>query len=252
MIGVRRSLAGLRPPGAPRRSPFALLGRVAPLPEKTRAALLISAGDQSRDELAGRKIVFAAIGLFAGLVLARPPAGFAAAPLFAAAGWRFPELRLQRRARQRDEEIRAALPDVLDLLSACALAGMGIDRALRTVTPDVHGSLGDALRQTLRGLDAGMTRPAAYRVLTERAPVPEVRSLVRALERTERYGSSVVVTLEAQAREIRAKRRAAVEEAARAAPIKMLFPLVVCFLPAFILLTVAPVVLTALRSFRGR
>jgi tight adherence protein C len=235
-----------------RHSLVATLGRVVPLPSKTRAALSAGAGREGADELAGRKIAFAALGLLAGLVLARPPAAFAAAPLFAAGGWRFPDLQLQRRARQRETEIRAALPDVLDLLAACALAGMGIDRALRTVTPDVYGPLGDSLRHTLRALDAGMTRSAAYQVLTERAPVPEVRSLVRALERAERYGTSVAVTLVSQAREIRAKRRAAVEEAARAAPIKMLFPLVVCFLPAFILLTVAPVVLTALQSFRGR
>ena len=119
------------------------------------------------------------------------------------------------------------------------------------VTPDVAGPLGVALRETVRALDAGMQRSAAYGVLTDRAPVPEVRSLVRALERAERYGTSVAVTLVAQARELRAKRRAAVEEAARAAPVKMLFPLVVCFLPAFILLTVAPVVLTALKGFRA-
>jgi tight adherence protein C len=233
------------------RSALAMLGRVAPLPLKTRVALRGTVGQGGADDVAGRKVALACAGLIAGVVLARPPACFAAAPLFAAAGWRLPELRLQRRARQREAEIRGALPDVLDLLSACALAGMGIDRALRTVTPDVHGPLGDALRHTLRGLDAGMTRSDAYRILTERAPIPEVRSLVRALERAERYGTSIAVTLVSQAREIRAKRRAAVEEAARAAPIKMLFPLVVCFLPAFILLTVAPVVLTALRSFRG-
>jgi tight adherence protein C len=129
---------------------------------------------------------------------------------------------------------------------------MSLDRSLRTVAPDVEGELGVALRETLRGLDAGMRRTAAYGVLAERAPVPEIRSLVRALERAERYGTSVAVTLVSQAREMRSRRRAAVEEAARAAPVKMLFPLVVCFLPAFVILTVAPVVLTALRSFRTR
>ena len=186
MIGVRRSIARLGPPIARRRSLFAPLGRLAPLPAKVRATLVGSVGRENADDLAGRKVAFAVLGLLAGLMLARPPAAFAAAPLFAAGGWRFPELRLQRRARQREAEIRAALPDVLDLLAACALAGMGIDRALRTVAPDVHGALGGALRHALRGLDAGMTRSAAYRVLTERAPVPEVRSLVRALESAER------------------------------------------------------------------
>jgi tight adherence protein C len=234
------------------RRVIAALGRLAPLPARTRASLVRAAAPGDPDELAGRKVACAGVGVVAGLVLARPPASFAAAPLFAAGGWHLPMLGLQRRARERESEIRAALPDALDLLAACALAGMGIDRALRTVAPDVAGPLGLALRETLRALDAGMHRHAAYRVLVERAPVPEIRSLVRALERAERYGTSIAVTLVSQAREMRSRRRAAVEEAARAAPVKMLFPLVVCFLPAFILLTVAPVVLTALRSFRGR
>ena len=228
------------------------LGRVAPLPATTRGAIARAAAPGDADGLAGRKLLFAAVGVVAGLVLARPPGSFAAAPLFAAGGWHLPTLGVQRRAREHEIEIRAALPDALDLLAACALAGMGIDRALRTVAADVPGPLGVAVRETLRALDAGMQRRAAYRVLAERAPVAEVRSLVRALERAERYGTSIASTLLSQAREMRSRRRAAVEEAARAAPVKMLFPLVVCFLPAFILLTVAPVVLTALRSFRGR
>ena len=209
-------------------------------------------GRAAADELAGRKIVFSCGGVLAGIVLTHSAATFAAVPLFAAGGWRFPDVRLARRARERDEAIRAALPDGLDLLAACALAGLSLDRALRTVAPDVAGPLGEAMRQTIRALDAGMQRDAAYRLLADAAPVAEVRSLVRALARAERYGSSVSATLVAQAREMRSRRRAQVEEAARAAPVKMLFPLVVCFLPAFIILTVAPVVLTALRSFRTR
>lgn len=258
MIAARRARARLGPPAgasadrALRRSPFALIGRVAPLPRAAREAIVRTGGRASADELAGRKIAFACAGSLAGVALTHGAATFAAVPLFAAGGWRFPDLRLARRAKERDEEIRAALPDALDLLAACALAGLSLDRALRTVAPDVAGPLGGALRETIRALDAGMQRDAAYRLLAEAAPIPEVRSLVRALARAERYGSSVSATLVSQAREMRSRRRASVEEAARAAPVKMLFPLVVCFLPAFIILTVAPVVLTALRSFQTR
>ena len=257
MIASRRAVARLGPAPAARRSavrssPLARLGRIIPLPARTRAALANAAGDEGVAELAGRKVVFSMAGFALALLLTKPPAAFAAAPLFVAAGWRAPELRLARRARERDLDIRAALPDALDLLAACALAGMSLDRALRTVAADVAGPLGDAMRDALRALDVGMRRAAAYRLLADRASVPEVRSLVRALERAERYGTSVATTLVAQARELRARRRIAAEEAARTAPVKMLFPLVVCFLPAFVILTVAPVVLSALRSFQAR
>ena len=260
MIATRRAVARLGPAGslrtvAPslRTSPLRTLGRIVPLPERTRRSIALAAGGAgAAHELAGRKVGLASIGALAGVVLTKGLAAFAAVPLFATAGWRVPDLRLARRARERDSSIRAALPDALDLLAACALAGMNLDRALRTVSPDVGGPLGEAMRAALRALDVGMRRASAYQVLVEGAPVAEVRSLVRALERAERYGTSVAATLVAQAREIRSRRRASIEESARAAPVKMLFPLVVCFLPAFVLLTVAPVVITALRSFQAR
>lgn len=257
MIASRRTLARLGLPRASSRpalrsSPLASIGRRVPLPARSRAALTVAVGDEGVAELAGRKVVFSAAGVALALLLTRPPAAFAALPLFVAAGWRAPELRLARRARERDLEIRAALPDALDLLAACALAGMSLDRALRTVAPDVSGPLGDAMRDALRALDVGMRRSTAYHLLADRAPVSEVRSLVRALERAERHGTSVATTLVAQAREMRVRRRIAAEEAAHTAPVKMLFPLVVCFLPAFVILTVAPVVLSALRSFKAK
>lgn len=247
---ARLALVGMPPPaGAPRRSLTARLGGFVPLRATTRAMLAELAGSRA-DEVAGSKLLLAVAGVAAALVLARPPVAFAAAPLFAAAGWRAPHLALQRRGRERDERVRATLPDALDLMAACALAGMGIDQALRTVTNETSGPLGAALGEMVRGLDAGLPRPAAYEIFARAAPAPEVRSLVRALRRAERYGTPVAPVLVAQAREVRGRRRASAEESARAAPVRMLFPLVLCFLPAFVLLTVAPIVLSALRSFR--
>lgn len=231
------------------RSPFERVGRRVPLPRGTRAAIAAQAGDRA-DEVAGSKVVYAIVGVAAALVLAKPPVAYAAAPLFAAGGWQVPNLGLRRRGRDVEERVRSALPDALDLMAACALAGMGVDQAVRVVAREAGGPLGEALEGMVRALDAGTPRAAAYEVLVARAPAPEVQGLVRALRRAERYGTPVAPVLVAQARELRARRRAQAEEAARAAPVRMLFPLVLCFLPAFVLLTVAPIVLTALRSFR--
>jgi tight adherence protein C len=227
----------------------ARVGRRLPLPASTRASLVGAAGSRA-DEVAGSKVVLAAGGAVVGILLSRPPLAFATAPLFAAAGWKAPNISLDRRDREREDIVRHALPDALDLLAACALAGMGIDQALRIVAAETTGPLGDALTEMVRRLDAGVTRTAAYETLAREAQAAEVRSLVRALRRAERYGTPVAPVLVAQAREVRTRRRISAEEAARAAPVRMLFPLVLCFLPAFVLLTVAPIVLTALRSFR--
>ncbi len=243
VVGVEAS------PALRRRALPARLGKVLPLRSATRATLVQMVGDQA-DHVAGTKLLLALAGLAVALLLVPTPTVLVAAPLFVVAGWRAPHLTLQRRGREREERVRATLPDALDLLAACALAGMGIDQALRVVTSESSGPLGDALGEMVRGLDAGMPRAAAYELLAKTAPAPEVRSLVRALRRAERYGTPVAPVLVGQAREARARRRTEADEAARAAPVKMLFPLVLCFLPAFVLLTVAPIVLSALRSFQ--
>jgi tight adherence protein C len=68
------------------------------------------------------------------------------------------------------------------------------------------------------------------------------------MERSHRVGASVRGSLKALVDDLRAERRARAEERARRAPVKMLFPLVFLILPAFLLLTVGPVLLSTVRS----
>jgi tight adherence protein C len=200
---------------------------------------------------AGRKALLALVGLVAGAVTAPLPAAFAAAPLLSGCGWRLPDLAAGRRLQMRRAATVAALPDALDLLAVCALGGMGIDPALRLVAPQTPGPLGEALRAATTALDVGMPRGGAYAELVRVTGADEVRRVVAALERAERYGASIADALAAQAREIRDRRRTSAEERALGAPVRMLFPLALCFLPAFVLLTIAPALLVALRSFQG-
>jgi tight adherence protein C len=65
-----------------------------------------------------------------------------------------------------------------------------------------------------------------------------------------RDGSPAADGLDRLAVELRAERRRRAEEVARRVPIKLLFPLVACILPAFALLTVAPLLAGALDALR--
>ena len=76
------------------------------------------------------------------------------------------------------------------------------------------------------------------------------RPLVAALVASDRYGAPLADNLARLADEVRRDRRRRAEEAARRVPVKLLFPLVTCVLPAFALLTVAPLLAGALRSLR--
>jgi tight adherence protein C len=227
--------------GPPRSRVFVRIG--AKVPGRLRGG--------AGDDAAGRKVCFALAGAVAASALGSFPTVVVVAPLLAGCGWRLPDMMAARRQSARREQVRGALPDLLDLLAVCALAGMGLDPALRLVAPGIGGPLGDSLRAMLNALAVGVPRDRAYDGLARTADADEVRRVVAALRRAERYGSSIAATLGQQAAEMRSRRRAAARERAHGAPVRLLFPLALCFLPAFVLLTVAPALIAAVRSLHG-
>lgn len=245
-IARRRFLARLPAPrvSGGSRTPSRLFARIGEsVPRRVRGA--------AAADVAGRKASLGAAGAIVAGLLASFPTVLVAAPLLAALGWRLPDVAGARVREARRNEVREALPDLLDLLAICALAGMGLDPAMRLVARRIPGPLGSSLRAMLHALAVGVPRDRAYQGLVRMADTDEVRRVVSALGRAERYGSSVAATLAAQAADLRARRRVAAAERAHGAPVRMLFPLALCFLPAFVLLTVAPSLIAALRAFRG-
>ena len=187
----------------------------------------------------------------AAVLLASSSHGLRAAagvPLGLGIGWRAGMALDARATRSAASDARRALPFALDRLSTCLLAGMSVEKALRVITPSTQGQLGEAFADGIRALDVGMRRAQAYERIAERAGIDEIRSLMSALVRAERFGTSLADTLVAQARELRSRARAAAEAEARTAPVKLIFPLVFCFLPAFVLLTIAPIAISAIRT----
>jgi tight adherence protein C len=166
------------------------------------------------------------------------------------AGVRAPDLALARRARRRQERIAAGVPDLVELLLATTEAGLGPSLALRRTGQVVKGPLGEEVRAAVREVELGMPWQLAMEHLVDRTDVPSLRALAVALARSQRLGSAVGVTLRRVVDELRRDRRVRAEETARKAPLKMLFPLVFLILPAFLLLTVGPVVLATIRSLR--
>ena len=79
---------------------------------------------------------------------------------------------------------------------------------------------------------------------------PGVRPLVTVLVAAERDGAALVPALERASDEARRGRRVEAEEAARRVPVLMLFPLVLCVLPAFAVLTVVPVLVGTLSDLQ--
>jgi pilus assembly protein TadC len=163
--------------------------------------------------------------------------------------WAAPGMKAQRRERQRLATLAADLPDVVDLLVLAVGAGLTVQLAVRSVARRAPGPLGAELARACAEASLGRRLGDALDDLPDRAG-EACRPLVAALLASERYGAPLGPGLERLAHEVRADRRRRAEEAARKIPVKLLFPLVSCTLPAFALLTVAPLIASAVRSLR--
>jgi tight adherence protein C len=158
-----------------------------------------------------------------------------------------PVVGARRLARHRDE-IESEVPQLLDLLAAGSSAGLSASLALRRAGSALRGPLAAELRSVFEAVDLGARWREQLAGLAERSGSADLRRAVAVLVRTEVLGSSLSEATRELATAVRQARRAARSERARTAPVKMLFPLVFLVLPAFLLLTVVPVLLTTLRS----
>jgi tight adherence protein C len=172
------------------------------------------------------------------------------APIVGLVAWRAPSFVAARRAKARLAQVDAELPQLLDLLAAASSAGLSASLSLRRALGALEGPLAEELGGVVRAVDLGGRWRDELRSAAERLDLPDLRRAVAALTRTETLGSSLATSMNELAERVRAARRAAVTERARTAPVKMLFPLVFLVLPAFLLLTVVPVLLTTVQSIR--
>lgn len=145
-----------------------------------------------------------------------------------------------------ERQLVEQLPDAVDLLALVVASGGTPRHAVEAVATYEQGAIGAAFRGMLQDLD-----DRGGRLADALATLPEelgeaVGSVIRPLVAAERYGTPMGPTLELVGRDLRAIRRQRAEERIRRVPVKLLFPLVLCTLPAFALLTIVPLLAVSL------
>ncbi len=166
---------------------------------------------------------------------------FACLPLLA--------VRAARRARVAATE--QDLPLALDLLATLGEAGLGFDAAIDRIVDSQGGPVGPGggradrpLIAELRGYraetQAGVPRVVALRGVARRLEVTPVTILMSALVQADQVGASLTESLRRQADDLRNRRRERVLVLAEALPVKLVFPLVICFLPGLFVVTLGP------------
>jgi len=192
-------------------------------------------------------------GAVLGLMLGAGFAGVGGAFLFTLGlgtlGFVVPGILVGAKTRRRREEIRAQLPDALDLLAVSVEAGLGFDGAVAKLTDHLDGPLAEELALTLGEMRIGESRQDALKKLAERAATPEVATFTRAIIQADQLGISLGRILRVQATDTRLRRQAAAEERAMKAPIKMLFPTVAFIFPAMFLVILGPAFLNLSKLF---
>jgi len=194
------------------------------------------------------------LGAFVGFALVILFSGFDNPFLLAGVpgmGFFLPRFVLKRMIRDRQQRIRLALPDALDLTVICVEAGLALDQAMMRVGQDLHHAhpdLSDEFHLVNLEMRAGKPRAEALRNLVDRTGVDDIRSLVGTLIQTDRFGTSVAQALRVHSDSLRTERRQRAEEQAAKTTIKMVPPLVIFVLPSIIFVTIGPAVISLIRQ----
>ncbi|MFT3887922.1 MAG: type II secretion system F family protein [Arachnia sp.] len=153
-----------------------------------------------------------------------------------------------RRAGTASRALTRELPEALDLLAACLEAGLPTRAALDAVARASPQETKTLLQRVAAQLRLGRAGGLAWRELADH----EVWGAVAGdLARAERSGLAVADTLRAHAEDARAAAREAAVTTARTVGVRSVMPLMCCFLPAFVLVGVVPIVASLLADFLG-
>ncbi|NNF68942.1 MAG: type II secretion system F family protein [Acidimicrobiia bacterium] len=160
--------------------------------------------------------------------------------LIVAIGFFGPEAILTRAIDDRRSAVERDLPDIIDLLVISVEAGLGLEAALGRVVQVVPGNLSDEFARMLQETRVGVSRHEAMRNLAERTDVDDLDSFILAMNQADTFGVSIGRMLRVQAEEIRVRRRQRAQERAFGAPVKMVFPLVLCIFPSLFVVLLGP------------
>ena len=171
----------------------------------------------------------------------------AAALLVCGVAFFLPNIWLSQRTKGRQTNIERGLPDAMDLLVTCVEAGLGLDAALGRVAEELKLAsplLAAELNMTVLEAQAGLPRREAFRRLSERTGVEDLRELAAVLAQTEIFGTSIARALRIHADGMRMRRMQNAERKASMVGVKMTFPLIFCVLPSLMAIVLGPAIIS--------
>ncbi|CAI9413823.1 hypothetical protein ANOBCDAF_03045 [Pleomorphomonas sp. T1.2MG-36] len=161
-------------------------------------------------------------------------------------GFYLPIIFVSNALQKRQQSIKRAFPDSLDLLLICVESGMSIEHAFRRVSEEIGSqslALAEELSLTTAELSFLPDRRQAYENLANRTGLDGVKAVCLALIQSERYGTPLGQTLRVLSQENRDMRMNEAEKKAAALPPKLTVPMIVFFLPVLFAVIMAPAII---------
>ena len=161
-------------------------------------------------------------------------------------GYFLPPILLKNRIDKRKIEIGRAWPDAVDLMLICVETGMSIEHAFKKVAEEMAGAsieLAKEMGLTNAELNYLQERRQAYEHMANRIDLEAVQAVMACLIQSEKYGTSLGMSLRVLAQESREMRMAAAEKKAAALPPKLTVPMIIFFLPVLFAVIITPAAL---------
>ena len=215
---------------------------------------LKQAGDyapHARENLAATRFLFMIGSLLLGgvCVLLAPPSAerilLIGTMVMTALGWAIPSLMVKSRAKSRRTEIELAIPDMMDMLNMCVSQGLTVPDSLGRISADlkpIYPALAQELSIVVDQAKVG-TLSESLQNFAERIDLPQVDSFTSLLIQTDRMGTSVSDALTDYSDTMRESLRQRADERANQASFSLLFPTVLCLMPAVFLFLMGPAVI---------
>jgi len=195
---------------------------------------------------AATAVLVSALAAAVAIRLVHGPRGAVAAAAAAAAGWLLPRRRRRRDGELRRRAVEAGLAHACDLVSLALTAGCDVPGAVSAAAPLATGECGERLRSACAAYEVGGSFDDALDEIRAGVGSDTVDELCAVLGAARRDGGAPAETVAAFAADVRLRARLVAQAEARTLPVRLLFPLVFCVLPAFVLLTILPLLSSAL------
>ncbi|MBL8861920.1 MAG: type II secretion system F family protein [Planctomycetes bacterium] len=154
---------------------------------------------------------------------------------------------------RRTQEIEQDMPVTLEMLATMSESGLSFDGAMTKVieTSPPKRPLFQEMRTFQIESLSGVGRVDCFRRLARRIELPSVNVFASALVQAEQVGAGFTRVLRTQADDMRNRRREDANMLAQSLTVKLVFPLVICFLPGIFVTTLGPTFLQFLKLAEG-